>query len=149
MPKRLLIRSHRKNQGFSMLEVLITMAILSVGLVAMAKFQGTLLQNSTLAKNRTIAINLAQDKIETLRSSDFALLSSGADVIDASIQESISERYDRIWTIANNGTNAAIEVTVEWGDYTAKGEVSRNTIVRLVSNISSSSAIESGRLIDP
>ena len=132
-----------------MLEALITMAILSVGLVTVAKFQGTLLQNSTLAKNRTIAINLAQDKIETLRSSDFALLSSGADVIDASIQESISERYDRVWTVSGNGKNAAIEVTVEWGDYTAKGEVSRHTNIRLVSNISSSSATESGRLIDP
>ena len=125
------------------------MAVLSVGLAAMAKFQGTLLQSSTLAKNRTIAINLAQDKIETLRSSDFALLNSGADVIDASIQESISERYNRVWTVSGNGENVAIEVTVEWGDYTAKGEVSRHTNIRLVSNISSSSATESGRLIDP
>ncbi len=125
------------------------MAILSVGLVAMAKFQGTLLQNSTLAKNRTIAINLAQDKMETLRSTDFALLNGGSDTIDASIQKNISERYDRTWTVAGNGENRAIEVTVEWGDYTAKGEVSRHTTMRLVSNISSSSAIESGRLIDP
>ncbi len=132
-----------------MLEALITMAILSVGLVAMAKFQGTLLQNSALAKNRTIAINLAQDKIETLRSSDFTLLSGGSDIINASIQDNISERYDRIWTVADNGANATIEVTVEWGDYAAKGEVSRNTSIRLVSNISSSSATESGRLIDP
>ncbi len=132
-----------------MLEALITMAILSVGLVTMAKFQGTLLQNSTLAKNRTIAINLAQDKIETLRSTDFVLLSGGSDIIDASIQQNISERYDRVWTVFSNGGNAAIEVTVEWGDYTAKGEVSRHTNIRLVSNISSSSATESGRLIDP
>ncbi|VAW85229.1 hypothetical protein MNBD_GAMMA18-917 [hydrothermal vent metagenome] len=132
-----------------MLEALITLAILSIGLVAMAKFQGTLLQSSTLAKNRTIAINLAQNKMEILRSSDFALLSSGSDIIDASIQDNISEHYDRVWTVAGNGTNATIEVTVEWGDYTAKGEVSRNTSIRLVSNISSSSATESGRLIDP
>ncbi len=141
--------AHQKNQGGSVLEVLITLIVLSVGLVAMAKLQGTLLQSSNLAKNRTVAINLAQDKMETLRGSDFALLSSGTDVIDATIQDGVSEQYERLWTVTGNGTKRMIEVMVKWGDYTTGGEVGHNTTVRLVSSISSSSATKSGRLIDP
>ncbi|MCF6217272.1 MAG: prepilin-type N-terminal cleavage/methylation domain-containing protein [Gammaproteobacteria bacterium] len=150
MLTRLLTRNYHKNRGFSLLEVLITLVVLSTGLMAVAKFQGQLIQSSTLAKNRTIAINLAQDKMEGLRGRDFALLASGTDTIDGSNLASISEHYVRTWRVAVDGTNATVEVVVEWGDYSsASGEVSTDTSIQLVSHISAPSAIEGGRLVDP
>ena len=55
------------SRGFSLIEVLITVAVLAVGLVAMARFQGTALQTSSLAKDRSEAAALAEQKIEQLR----------------------------------------------------------------------------------
>ena len=53
--------------GFSLLEVLITIGVLAVGLVAMARFQATVLQGSSLARERSEAVALAEQKIEQLR----------------------------------------------------------------------------------
>lgn len=54
--------------GFSLLEVLITLIVLGIGLISLAKFQGTVLQDNDLAKARAIAVQLAEEKIEDLRS---------------------------------------------------------------------------------
>lgn len=54
-------------RGVSMLEVLIAMVVFAVGLLAIASLQGELLRSSGDAKTRTVAVNLAQDKLEELR----------------------------------------------------------------------------------
>ena len=54
-------------RGFSLIEVLIAIAVLAVGLLAMARFQGAALQASSLAKERSEAVALAEQKIEQLR----------------------------------------------------------------------------------
>ena len=54
--------------GFSLLEVLITLVVLGAGLISLAKFQGTVLQDNDLAKARSVAAQLAEQKIEDLRS---------------------------------------------------------------------------------
>lgn len=60
------------NRGFSLLEVLITLIVLGMGLISLAKFQGTVIKDSSLAKERSIAVYLAQQKIEDLR--NYAIL---------------------------------------------------------------------------
>lgn len=54
-------------RGVSMLEVLIAMVVFAIGLLAIASLQGELLRSSGDAKTRTVAVNLAQDKLEELR----------------------------------------------------------------------------------
>ncbi|MEW6352825.1 MAG: prepilin-type N-terminal cleavage/methylation domain-containing protein [Pseudomonadota bacterium] len=56
-----------KQRGFSLIEVLITVAVLATGLAAMARFQGVVLQGSSLARERSEAVALAEQKIEQLR----------------------------------------------------------------------------------
>ncbi len=58
--------------GFGLIEVLITLIVLAVGLVALAKFQGTAIESGSLAKARTVATHLAQQKLDDLR--DYELL---------------------------------------------------------------------------
>jgi prepilin-type N-terminal cleavage/methylation domain-containing protein len=55
-------------KGFGLLEVLITIVVLGVSMVALAKLQGILLQESSYAKARSVALNLAQGKLDDLRS---------------------------------------------------------------------------------
>lgn len=56
-----------KQSGFSLIEVLIAISVLAVGLIAMARFQATVLQGSSLARERSEAVALAEQKIEQLR----------------------------------------------------------------------------------
>lgn len=56
-----------EESGFSLLEVLITLVVLAVGLVSLAKFQGTAIENGSLAKARSVAAHLAQEKLDDLR----------------------------------------------------------------------------------
>jgi len=63
--------------GFSLIEVMIAVFVLSVGILAVAKFQGTLLQSGSETKAKTAAITLAEQKIDDLRG--FGQLEAGTD----------------------------------------------------------------------
>lgn len=63
----LLNYSQTKQSGFSLIEVLIAISVLAVGLIAMARFQATVLHGSSLARERSEAVALAEQKIEQLR----------------------------------------------------------------------------------
>jgi prepilin-type N-terminal cleavage/methylation domain-containing protein len=54
-------------KGFGLLEVLITILVLGVGMIALAKLQGIVLREGSYAKARSVAVNLAQGKLEDLR----------------------------------------------------------------------------------
>lgn len=58
---------HTSQHGFSLVEVLVTVGVLAVGLVAMARFQGTVLLGSSFARERSEAVALAEQKIEQMR----------------------------------------------------------------------------------
>ena len=65
------------SNGFSLIEVMIAVFVLSVGILAVAKFQGTLLQSGSETKAKTTAITLAEQKIDDLRG--FGQLEAGTD----------------------------------------------------------------------
>lgn len=58
----------RSARGFSLLEVLVAIVILSVGLLALAALQLALIRASNDTKAQTTAMSLAKEKIETLAS---------------------------------------------------------------------------------
>ena len=53
--------------GVSLIEVLITLVVLGMGLMSLARFQGTVMKDNSVGKERTVAIHLAQQKLEDLR----------------------------------------------------------------------------------
>jgi len=54
--------------GFTLLEIMIAILIVSIGLAALANLQGKLTRYSAMAKQRTLAMNLAEQQIETMHS---------------------------------------------------------------------------------
>ena len=64
MPRR---RPPARVRGFSLIEVLVAAAILSVGLLALGSLQVSLVRSSADAKAYTVALSLAKDKVEELR----------------------------------------------------------------------------------
>ena len=60
-------RMEQSNKGFSLLEVHISLVILSVGLLGAAEMQVTSISGNAFSNNVTIATGLAQNKIEELK----------------------------------------------------------------------------------
>ena len=71
-----IIRMAQSKKGFSLLELLIALVILSVGLLGAAQMQVTSISGNAFSNNLTVATGLAQSRIEELKklpNSDAAL----------------------------------------------------------------------------
>ena len=105
-------------RGFTLLEALIALLVLSFGMLAIAGFQATLSRNSDLAKQRTEALRLAQQKMERLRAFGQVATdpTTGAghkfnytdDVVSSTTPEVIisNATFSRTWTVAANASNS-------------------------------------------
>ena len=57
----------RCQEGFSLIEVLISLVILAIGLLGLALFQTTAIKGNAIASKWTVATELAQDRLEKFR----------------------------------------------------------------------------------
>ena len=104
MEKRAIIL--RKERGFTLIEVLLSIAILSFGLLAVAKMQGSAIQGNFFASGKTEAVTWAQDRMERLMALPYANVASGGPITQGN--------YDISWVV-NAGPVAntkSITVTV-------------------------------------
>ena len=101
-------------RGFSLIEMLISIVILSVSLLAMASLMAATARNNASGTQITEAINLAQDKVEELSVTPSGSLVPGTD----QKKGSTGVNYSRNWTIQPNGTGnlRTVTVTVNWSD---------------------------------
>ncbi len=105
----------RTERGFSLIEVLISLTILSVGLLAVARMQITSIKGNFSSGNVTNATVLAQSKLEELKRvsyTDSNLMSGqhGEGTISGSI-------FSMFYDVADiTSTMKAITVTVRWTD---------------------------------
>jgi len=101
-------------RGFSLIEMLISLVILSVSLLAIASLMAMTTRNNASGTQMTEAINLAQDKIEELGVTPSGNLLAGAD----QKKGSTGVNYSRNWMVLPNaiGNLRAVTVTVDWND---------------------------------
>jgi prepilin-type N-terminal cleavage/methylation domain-containing protein len=126
----------RSARGFTLVEALVALVVLAFGMMALAGFQTSLSRNSDIAKQRTEATRLAQQKMEELRSLAWADLAGGSDS-PAPVGGNTS--YVRSWDLSAPSQDPwrSVSVTVRWND--RAGEV--NT-VNLNSAISRAAAAD-------
>ena len=110
--------------GFTLIELMVAMAILGMGMVAAVSMHFGTARNNTNGNIITQANMLAKTQIETLKNQNITALVQGGPYpnADLSLIQSISSDgqtggiFKRYWTIQNLGTDARrITVTVEWG----------------------------------
>ena len=111
---------HTHEKGFTMVEVLVAIIILSIGLLALAGLQATVIKGNVASKNLTSAVFLVETKIDELKSGGYASLSDGT---FNDPNNPVNEKgdsggiFNRSWTISTYETNMRkIIVTVTWTD---------------------------------
>jgi len=139
--------------GFALIEALVAMIVMSFGMLAVAGFQVNLSLNSDVAKQRTEATRLAQQKMEQLRTFDTLTVYEN-NMVSSTLaspvtQETITTNttFTRSWAItsANNpDTGRSTTVTVAWTDRAGNPEK-----VQLVSHISATNPLLTGSLFFP
>lgn len=143
----------RTQQGFTLIEALVALLVMSFGMLAVAGFQTNLSLSSDVAKQRTEATRLAQEKIEELRTFD-NLTSYASNMVSSTsgTEETISSNttntsYLRRWSVttaATPDTGRSIFVTVGWTDRAGNQEQ-----VQLFSHISATDPALNGSLFFP
>jgi len=131
-------RKLREKEGFSLIEVLIALVILSVGLLGLALFQTTAIKGNALASKWTVATELAQDRLERFRhvgwdniasSAAGGFTGSPAQPAYANLPGAAGDnttvrgtQYYRVWQVTTNGTNSLKTITVWccWRDDAAR-----------------------------
>jgi prepilin-type N-terminal cleavage/methylation domain-containing protein len=143
------IKKNSNHQGFTLLELLMGMAIFAIGILAVGTMQIRSVYGNTSARKQTAALTWAADRAETLVAAayDAAALNAGTyappqnnDFIDNNSNGIIDEDgetgiYSISWTITDidlsgNGTNDAkrIQVQVTWDDRGGQ----RNTFINVI-----------------
>jgi prepilin-type N-terminal cleavage/methylation domain-containing protein len=124
------LRPRTDSRGFTLIEVLIALVILSIALLALAGLMITTTRNNSFGGHMTEAATFGQDVFEKLRASPWAGIVNGNDTQTGSTGIS----YARNWTVTNNptGTQRWVTITVNWTDPTTN----TNHSIRLLSVVS-------------
>ena len=124
----------RREAGFTLNEVLATMSLVVVAVMGHSLGSVNVIQRQTVSDNSTVAIHLAQDKIEELQArrspADIDVCPTGGDR-GISAKSGVVGIFDRCWRIAPSplGTNLKqIDVTVSWRDYEVR-EITLSTLL--------------------
>ncbi len=121
---------HKEN-GFSLIELLIAMSVMALGMLAAASMQYSAVRNNTTGNTSTQATMLAKAQLEMLKNQDIGSTALAVgDYVDPTRVDANGNPggiYNRTWRIDPLGTTARrIRVTVEW----TKFGRSRSVIVR-------------------
>jgi type IV pilus assembly protein PilV len=110
-------REKIRPQGFSLIEVLIALVILSISFLGVASLMVQATNNNSFGCHMTEAAIFAQDQLENLRTSPWVNVLTGNDVR----QGSTGVNYARSWVVVSNGappndTIKEIKITINWND---------------------------------
>lgn len=135
-----------RDKGFSLLEVLISLIIISGGLLALSKLNGQLYASSAASKQRNEAVNVLQMTLENLRANtpyaSNPLLSVGNHTATNTETGGSGAIYTTTWNVAMGCSatagstgcpnNKILNIRTEWTDNTDTTQfVSASTILHV------------------
>ena len=96
--------SHHNESGFTLIEVLIALAILTIGILSVNAMQISSIKGNSVANNLTGASVLVSDKIENIMATPYAALTTGTTTKDG---------FTLTWTVSAAGVPIAGCKTVD------------------------------------
>ena len=135
----------KRQGGFTILEVLVAISILTVGLLAVASMQVSGMRTNAYARNVTEGMNLAQDKLEELIALPYddpnnlglhdvdndGLLGLGNAMVGTADYSETQDYFTIFWNIAENqpvANSKTIRILVNWQDRGGTKQVVLNYI---------------------
>lgn len=91
----------RNEKGSSVVEIMVALVVLGIGLVSAMRVLPESSTKTTRSRNKTTAVNIAQEKIEELMGRPYADADLAAGNHDDA-DNPIRGRYVRTWTISDN-----------------------------------------------
>ena len=105
-------QSIRPNAGFTLVESMLTLALVSMSLLALAGLQITALRGNALARRITTAVSIAEQRIEQLKNASYANIQA-----EAATQVTASNlHFTRQVTVTNGPlpNTKSVSVLVSW-----------------------------------
>jgi type II secretion system protein I len=104
-----------RSKGFTLIETLIALIILSFALLALAGLMVTTTKNNSAGGQMTEAATFGQDKLEELRTTLFDSIAASGNDLKAG---SHGTQYTRNWNVATSadGNLKTITLNVSWTD---------------------------------
>jgi type IV pilus assembly protein PilV len=123
-----------RDAGFTLIEVLISLAIFSIGILAVASMQYWSVHNTTAGNVLTQATNLARAKMEDMKNaSNITALTNGSDATSLDEDGNAGGIFTRSWVVTNplgGSTSRQIQVNVNWSRLGQNRSVVLTTISR-------------------
>jgi prepilin-type N-terminal cleavage/methylation domain-containing protein len=118
--------AHRTSQaGFTLVEILVAMAIFAVAVLGLAVGATSVMRANQTSYFNTVATNLAQDKLEELKATAVASLPSCPSYTSTGCSDtktSLGLAFTRRWQIIAGSPVAGVsrlDVKIDWTDYTS------------------------------
>ena len=103
-----------KAKGFTLIEVLIALTILSIAFLALAGLMVQTTRNNSFGGRMTEAATFGQDKLEELKAASWVAITPGSDSMNSN-----GMGYSRTWGVATNGNLKTITININWNDKTS------------------------------
>jgi type IV pilus assembly protein PilV len=103
----------KSEEGFTLIEIMIALVVLSIGLIALAGLQMSAMRGNTLSKRMTTAVSIANARIEQIKNMPYANIQSES---STQITES-NMTFTRQVTVSNDipvANTKTVNVTVTW-----------------------------------
>jgi len=116
-----MMKKMKRDNGFTLIEVMAGMVIISLGLLLLLPMMVTSMQANDFARGSTEASMLIKDKMEELKNTSTPV--SGIDTVG---------NVSRTWTVTDLGSNLyQLDVNIAWTDRNDRGH--NNTVTSYMS----------------
>jgi len=115
----------RKQKGFTLIECLVSIAVLSIAIASLSSVTVAVIKENAFSRAKTTANALATDKIEALKNISYSNVASGG-------PETVQTVYTRQWTVTTDSPavrTKTIVVTVSWNWLGKTRNVTLKTII--------------------
>jgi type IV pilus assembly protein PilV len=105
--------SIKSEEGFTLIETMIALVVLSIGLVALAGLQISAIRGNNLSKRMTTAVSIANARVEQIKNMPYANIQSES---TTQVTES-NMTFTRQVTVSNDNpvsNTKTVNVTVTW-----------------------------------
>ena len=120
----------KSEQGFTIIELLITISVVGILVPTLAGFVNTLNRLNDRARDLTLVNSLAENKVESLRSIGFSGINNGTTSFVSELPASLGSPHSADYTVTTPSTGLKqVDLTISYNDHGSTQTVNFRTYV--------------------